>query len=65
MLFSLLFLTKTEQPSNCPPFEQSALYLPVSFSFGSKIVESLASDGVLTQKVVVSVLLLTQFSLKK
>ena len=50
MLFSLLFLTKTEQPSNCPPFEQSALYLPVSFSFGSKIVVSLASDGVLTPK---------------
>ena len=45
MLFSLLFLTKTEQPSNCPPFEQSALYLSVSFSFGSKIVESLASEG--------------------
>ena len=45
MLLSLLFLKKTEQPSNCPPFEQSALYLSVSFSFGSNIVESLASEG--------------------
>ena len=50
MLFSLLFLTKTEQPSNCPPFEQSALYLPVSFSFGSKIVESLAWEGLFKLK---------------
>ena len=45
----LLFFNKTEQPSNIPPFEQSALYSSVSF--GSKIVDRLASDDVLIPKI--------------
>ena len=51
MLLSSLFLKKTEQPSNTPPFEQSALYLSVFFSFDSKTVAKLASDDVDIPKI--------------